>query len=103
MRRIMMLMTVVVLIMVMLATTGAPTFARVKCENTLSTTVCTGGEGGRGGTVGPAGYYNADYQSGDVFLAVGDGGKGGGYGRKCEGNLFDVTEVCHGTAYTGGP
>ena len=99
----MMLMTVVALMMLMLATTVAPTFARVKCENTPSTTVCTGGEGGRGGTVGAAGYYNADYQSGDVFLAGGEGGSGGGSGSTCEGNLFAGTQVCHGSGYTGGP
>jgi fibronectin-binding autotransporter adhesin len=99
-KRILVLLTVMALMVVMVAISAAPAFARLNCEFDITTftSVCSGGEGGQGGGFGF--HREEDFLSSDIFFSGGTGGggggAGGGTGGHCRGNQISGDVVCHG-------
>ena len=95
-KRILVLLTVVVLMVVMLAISVAPAFARANCETdfTTLTNVCSGGEGGKGGGFGGHSVHN--FGTADIVFSGNISGTGGVH---CTGNFISGEEVCHGKGF----
>jgi hypothetical protein len=99
MRRILSVVAVAALMAVMLVAMAAPAIAsHQNCRTKGTIETCSGGEGVPPGGGGES--TTIDRESGDFVTSGGEGGKGGGAGARCEGNIFGSAE-CSGRGYTG--